>query len=165
MRRTPIIRNLAFLVMVSATLAAMQSRVLTMGTAIVSFCYAWNQSHDCYPCQEGGIPPDWSASGQCDFSAFEDPEQLGAAYCYDQWEACVSACEDEYPYYLAGFNWDPWDPCYDILIRPSCWVTWAQGGCDAGMYSSWTCPCSRWNVCECDPRAPAAGVSLATAGI
>lgn len=147
-----ILRNLAFVVTMGATVVAMQSHVLAMGSSIGEFCYAYYNGYGCPPCSYGGIPPLWNASGTCDFSGQEDPEEVAGWYCYNEGYACASDCEGQYPYFLADyFSWatSESDPCYDVATDPYCWFTWAGGSCTAGSNSSWTCGCSGWNWCEC----------------
>jgi len=146
-----VLRNLTFVVTLCVTFVAMQARVLAMGSAINTFCNNWAESYNC-SCTTGGYPPGWEACGSCDFSSEEDPETLGAAYCQDEWSACVDTCGDEYPDYLVAWyasNMDPNDECYGVWTDPGCWITWAGGSCYAGAWSSWNCVCESWNYCEC----------------
>jgi hypothetical protein len=155
MRALRIIRNLVFVLLVCTVIGGMQTSVLALGSHFTSFCNAWGGLHPCSCSDEGGwgYPPSWWGIGSCDFSGEEDPQEVGAAYCYDEWIACSADCEGEYPDFLADWyasNWSQQDPCYEVLSDRGCWWTWAEGGCTAGPTSTFTCSCSSWMICECD---------------
>jgi hypothetical protein len=151
------IRNLAFVVMLCASFAAMQAHVLAMGDAITDFCDDWWHAHECYEChKDEGCPPDWQADGSCDFSHIEDEEEMlatAAAYCQEASDACDLTCGEEYAGFVTSwYEWttNPNDPCYEALINPENWITWGQGSCNAGANSDWSCDCEAffWGECE-----------------
>lgn len=150
MRTSKIVRRLSFIVMVGAIVIGAQAGILA---DISEFCSAWS-SYGCQCQEEFAFPPSVKWSGSCNFEGqSEDPLALGAAYCQDEWMGCTDMCEGGYRHYLADYYWwnyDPNDPCADAKTRASCWITWAQGGCDAGTNSNWTCTCGRFFFCECD---------------
>ncbi len=153
------VRNFAFVLMLVATFAAMQARLLGyMGQALAGFCSGWEDGdgYDCTECFLGtGFAPDWNASGSCDFSGIEDEQvrlETAADYCDDAVSSCYESCEDEYAQYMATWhaqNWNTSDPCYDALKEPDCWMTWGQPGCSAGPESNWSCDCNAFFFCFC----------------
>jgi hypothetical protein len=160
MPRLTTIRNCTFVLFCLVTAFAFEERLLAaMGDSLKSACQGWENGdgYDCTACARGiGYPdPDWEAEGYCDFSGAQndDPEFLGAAYCEGIMLGLDSTCESEYPEYLA--SWSSWamstnDPCYRAATDPQCWITWANGSCDAGAYSTWSGSCDRFMWCECD---------------
>jgi hypothetical protein len=153
------LRNLAFVILLCTAFAGIQADLLAVGDPIESFCESWmdQELYDCEDCNTGeGFPPDWGASGSCDFSAIEDEEEMlqtAAAYVQDSWYACEQSCGEEYAEYVAGWYDDfanQTHPCYSAWKNPECWVTWGQVGGQAGPESDWNCGCERFFFCECE---------------
>jgi hypothetical protein len=139
--------------MLLATFAALASDVLAMGSHLGDFKRIWWESNGCAATLGQGWPPEWEASGNCDFSSEEDPLMTAALYCEDNWYASAADCEDEYPAFLVSWNQNNMsesDPCYGAWTGGECWfgyVNWST--CDAGEQSSWSMGCGGWNWCMC----------------
>jgi hypothetical protein len=153
------VRNFTFAVMLCAAFAAMQADLLAVGEPIESFCESWEDQelYDCSDCEtEQGFPPGFDASGSCDFSGIEDEEErllTAAAYVQDAGFACDESCGGDYAEYVAEWYEDfgnPYHPCYSAWKNPECWITWGQGGGDAGTFSEWSCSCQYFFFCECE---------------
>jgi hypothetical protein len=149
------LRNLAFVITMCATFAAMHSRVLAFGEMpeIGQFCYDWGNDYDCNCTIGGGFNP-WGASGSCDFSlddfaSEEELQQTAAAYCGEEFNACETDCSSpEYAAYLADRY------CDEINCPASCepefYDTWAGAdSCNAAAHSSWSCSCNYFFFGEC----------------
>jgi hypothetical protein len=154
------VRNGVFVLLMLITAYAFEARLLAvMGGALNQACQNWDEGEgwECTSCSlNQGFPPEWEASGNCDFSGVEPEEdrlQLAAAYCQDITFAFDDTCENEYPAYLADYyNWSlpSSHPCFSAATNPSCWFTWANASCLAGANSTWGGDCDRWLVCDCD---------------
>jgi hypothetical protein len=159
MHTARLFRNCSFLVLVAAAVVAVQVRLFAaMGDSLGYACSLWEQGdgYACTSCSTGaGFPPEWGASGDCDFSGIEDDfERDNAAlnYCGEITSAFDATCENEYPDYLAAYHenyWPTWDECYDALRDPECWFSWANASCDAGPQSTWSGDCQAIFWCEC----------------
>jgi len=144
-----VIRKVSFVIMMCATFVAAQSRVLAMGSYLNDSCYPGTSECSCH--ENLTYSSLWSMSGSCDFSSAEDPIARGYDYCNGVFSACNSECDNNYPEYVA--NWwesygDPWDPYFELQIRPSCWWGFAiDNGCSSGEFPEWTCTCDGFNWC------------------
>jgi len=146
-----LLRNVAFVTMLCAAFAGMQSRVLaTMGDRLNEMCYPSTEHCSCHDnLTYGG---EWSMSGSCDFSSEEDPISHGYEYCNAEFSACESECySSDYREYVAswwGAYGDPWDPFREVQMRPECWYGFpVNNGCGSGEQVSWTCTCGAFNYC------------------
>jgi hypothetical protein len=153
------IRNGTFVLFVALTSYAFEERLLAaMGDKLAQMCQNWQdgEGYDCTACSRGqGFPPEWEASGNCDFSgvAPEDLDQTAMAYCQEIMGAFDQTCETEYPHFLAAYyDWSmpTSHPCYSAYTDHRCWFTWTTGSCIAGPTSSWGGNCDRYNWCECE---------------
>ncbi|MGE5834764.1 MAG: hypothetical protein ACM4AI_09815 [Acidobacteriota bacterium] len=147
------VRNLMFVTMLCATFAAMQARLLAQFdspfTGWNGFCREWEDGdgYDCTDCPNlQGNPPDFYASGSCDFSGIEDEElrlSTASAYVQGSGAACDDTCDDDYRDYLIDwYQWTyPYHECYEAWGVPENWATWGDPGGSTGTNSTWSCAC------------------------
>lgn len=143
-------RNLMFIVMLAITVMASETGVLAMGASLGEACDP--EEYTC-ECNIGnGFPPGWEASGNCDFSEANDPEQEGGAFCNGIYDACDEDCGEPYAEYVANYYsayMNPSDPCYSAATDPDSYITWGNGSCNAGGFTTWWCSCQFFFFAEC----------------
>jgi hypothetical protein len=134
------LRNIAFITMLGAGFAAMETRLLASYS--IDDCAGWDGVYDC-TCDDG--PASWG--GSCDFSESPDPLGLGNEFCNDTFDSCAASCESsEMAEWFAEDNCNPFDP---RTCDPGCYITWAgDNSCTAGETSEFTCSCDSIVWCE-----------------
>jgi hypothetical protein len=140
MRTLRSLRNIAFVLMLGAGIAAMETRLLAAYS--IDDCAGWSGGYDC-SCDDG--PPSWS--GTCDFSETSDPLGLANEFCISTFSECISSCESsEWAEEVAEANCNPWDP---RTCDPDCYATYAaENSCNAGETSDFSCSCDYYLWCE-----------------
>ncbi len=145
MRRSSTFRSLSFILLLGASFALMESRLIASDWEYVpDFCDFWDSNYDC-TCDTSTFFG-WEADGTCDFTEHEDPEGLGNEYCNSAFEACVRDCESgRFVDWLVNEECPDFDPC-----NPECYEEFWVGflgdfSCDAGTVSDFSCGCDGFN--------------------
>lgn len=146
------LRRLSFCVVLAATVFAARTGVLAMGTHISGWCASWSGTYDGECWVGDGFPPGWYSHGYIDLSEEEEPELTGAGLCNGLYDSCDEECGNDYADYVAeyySYYLSQSDPCYNVATSPECYLTWADGSCDAGPTTTWSCGCQAFNICDC----------------
>lgn len=135
MRRLTIIRNFAFLVMVSTLIFASRAEVLAYS------CQYWQEAFDC-TCSG----PDWAKVIHCDF-----PDEEWEARFTDLWNdwynGCNSYCEGSEYRNLVAY-WNNLEG-YSESWKATCIITWGNASGAGSPDDSYAqCDCNYWIVCD-----------------